>query len=289
MTIIQRLYRKSRFIYSYLKSFFLGSLGKRKFEGIQSFILFVGYPRSGHTLVAALLDAHPEIVMGIEWGVLSHLRMGYGRNQILFSLERHSRLFTRRLHNTWTGYSYKVPDMWQGRYQSIKLIGDKLAGQTSIILKNDPALLDRLQQELACPVKIIHVIRNPYDTITTMARRSFEKSGSKGDLDAAFLAPFIDRYFDRVAEVQKLKEAGRFGMHDLYHEDLIGHSETVIEGLLHFLEVNIPKNFISNCTGAIYQNAHKSRFEFEWTEDLKSLVRENISKYKFLQGYRFED
>jgi len=240
-------------------------------------------------LVAALLDAHPEIVLGIEWGVLSHLRLGYHRNQILYSLEHDSKLFTQRLHNTWTGYSYKVPSMWQGKYQSIKLIGDKQAGQTSKILKNDPSLLDRLQQEIACPLKIIHVIRNPYDTITTMARRSFEKSGNVGELDVIYLAPFIDRYFDRVAEVQKLKEAGKFRMIDLYHEDLIEHSDAVIEGLLNFLEVNIPENYIPKCTETIYQQPHKSRFEFEWTEDLKSLVRKNMGKYKFLQGYGFED
>jgi len=240
-------------------------------------------------LVAALLDAHPDIVMGIEWGVLSHLRMGYRRNQILYSLERHSKLFTRRLHNTWTGYSYKVPEMWQGKYQSIKLIGDKLAGQTSLILKTDPSLIDRLQHEVGCPVKIIHVIRNPYDTITTMARRSMEKSGKRGALDAAYLAPFIDRYFERVAEVQKLKARGRFGMMDLYHEDLINESSIVFGRLLDFLEVDIPENFVSKCTEAVYQKPHKSRFEFDWTEDLISRVWENMGKYTFLQGYRFED
>jgi hypothetical protein len=289
MTLAQRIYRKSRFIFSYLKSMIFGNLRKRNYEGIQSFILFVGYPRSGHTLVAALLDAHPEIVLGIEWGVLPHLRMGYRRNQILFSLERHSKLFTSRLNNTWTGYSYKIPDLWQGRYQSIKLIGDKMAGQTSMILKTDPELLDKLQREIACPVKIIHVIRNPYDTITTMARRSYEKSGGKEDMDTAFLSQFIDRYFDRVTEVQKLKEAGRFEIHDLYHEELIDHSDNVIERLLHFLGVNIPEHFVSKCSEAIYRQPHKSRFEFEWTEDLKSKVMENIGKYGFFQGYRYED
>jgi hypothetical protein len=158
-----------------------------------------------------------------------------------------------------------------------------------MILKTHPELINRLQTELGCPVKIIHVIRNPYDTITTMARRSFEKSGRKDEMDTAFLSQFVDRYFDRVAEVQKLKEAGRFEIHDLYHEELIDHSESVIEGLLHFLGVGIPEYFVSRCSEAIYQQPHKSRFEFEWTEDLKSQVMENIGKYRFLQDYRYED
>ena len=289
MKVYQRAYRKLRFIFSYLKSTLLGNLCSRRYDGIESFVLFVGYPRSGHTLVAALLDAHPEIVMSIEWGVLPHLRMKYRRNQIFYSIERYSKLFTRRLKNMWTGYSYKVEGMWQGDYRRIRVIGDKLAGQTSLILKTDPDLIDRLQNEVGCPVKIIHVIRNPYDTITTMARRSLEKSGAAGSLDAAYLAPFIDRYFNRAAQVQKLKEDGNYPMMDLYHEDLIGDSDSALEALLEFLGVGIPENYLSSCSEAIYASPHKSRLEFKWPEDLKQVVRKNIRKYPFFRDYRFGD
>ena len=289
MTIIKRIYRKSRFIFSYLRSLLIGNFRQKRYSGIESFILFVGYPRSGHTLVAALLDAHPEIVMSMEWAVLSHLRMGYRKNQIFYSIERHSRLFTRKLKNIWTGYSYKVHGMWQGKYRTIRLIGDKLAGQTSLILKADPELVDKLQQETDCTVKIIHVIRNPYDTITTMARRAFEKSGIKGDMNADFLVPSIDKYFDRANVVQKYKDAGKFKILDLHHEDLINDSGSGLSGLLDFLEAGIPENYISRCSEAIYKEPHKSRLEFDWSDDLKLRVMGNLRDYKFLQNYRFED
>ena len=287
--IFKRIHRKSRFVFSFLSSLLMGNLKKRKYAGIKSFILFVGYPRSGHSLIAAFLDAHPEIVISMEWGVLSHLRMGYGRNQIYYSIERHERLFTRKLNNIWTGYSYKVQGMWQGQYMTIRVIGDKLAGQTSIILRTDPVLLERLQLAMGCPVKIIHVVRNPYDTITTMAKRSFEKSGLKGELNKNFLASFIDKYFDRATVVQELKDAGKFDILDLHHEDMIKDSGSVLTRLLNFLQVKIPDNYITRCSESIYKEPHKSRLEFDWPDDLRIKVRENLEKYSFMEHYRFED
>jgi len=289
MTFIQRLYRKSRFIYAYLKSLLLGGLRNNRYDSVESFILFVGYPRSGHTLVAALLDAHPEIVMSIEWAALSHLKMGYTRNQMYYSIERNARLFTNRLNNTWTGYSYKVPGMWQGKYKTIKHIGDKLAGQTTMMLLTDPELLDKLEQKISVPIKIIHVIRNPYDTITTIAKRAFEKSGSKGELNTDFLASFIDKYFVRAAVVKKLKDAGEFEILDLYHEDIIENRGSALTRLVDFLEVEITDNYITRCSESIYKKPHKSRLEFDWSDDLKIKVRENLAKYSFMEHYRFED
>jgi len=240
-------------------------------------------------LVAALLDAHPEIVMSIEWGVLSHLLMGYRRNQICYSVEHHSRLFTRRLKNTWTGYNYRVDDMWQGKYRTIKLIGDKLAGQTSLILKKDLTLVDKLQQRINCPVKIIHVIRNPFDTITTMAKRSFAKSESLVDFDVAYLAQFIDRYFERVEVVQKLKSYGQLSMIDLHHEKIIHDTDSTLIELMNFLNVDITDNYMLRCSETIYKEPHKSRLEVDWPDNLKQHVQENIAKYEFLQQYSFED
>jgi hypothetical protein len=287
--ILKRIYRKSRFVFSFLRSLLMGSLSRQKYAGVKSFIIFVGYPRSGHSLIAALLDAHPETVISMEWGVLTHLRMGYGKNQVYYSIERNARLFTCKLNNIWTGYSYKVPGTWQGQYKTIRIIGDKLAGQTSLILKTDTALLERLQQTMGCPVKIIHVVRNPYDTITTMARRSFEKAGLSGKLDRDFLAPFIDKYFDRAAVVQKLKDTEEFELLDLYHEDMIKDSGSVLTRLLNFLEVKIPDDYIARCSECVYREPNKSRLEFDWPDDLKTRVRENIEKYGFMEQYRFED
>ena len=42
---------------------------RKLYDGIQTFVLFIGYGRSGHSLVAAILDAHPKIVIAHEFDV----------------------------------------------------------------------------------------------------------------------------------------------------------------------------------------------------------------------------
>ena len=38
---------------------------------LTAFLLFVGYSRSGHTLVGSLLDGHPNAIIGNEYGALA--------------------------------------------------------------------------------------------------------------------------------------------------------------------------------------------------------------------------
>ena len=42
------------------------------YDGVETFVLFIGYPRSRSSLVSAILDAHPEIVMSHECSVLEN-------------------------------------------------------------------------------------------------------------------------------------------------------------------------------------------------------------------------
>ena len=38
--------------------------------------MFIGYPRSSHSLVGAILDAHPEIIIPHEYDVIAKWKMG---------------------------------------------------------------------------------------------------------------------------------------------------------------------------------------------------------------------
>src|SRR5687767_7508658 len=48
---------------------------------VSSYVFFVGYPRSGHSLVGSLLDAHPDMAIAHEMDALRFVR-GYSRNQL---------------------------------------------------------------------------------------------------------------------------------------------------------------------------------------------------------------
>ena len=44
----------------YLASMPQGSDDRALFDDLKTYCMFLGYPRSGHSLIGALLDAHPD-------------------------------------------------------------------------------------------------------------------------------------------------------------------------------------------------------------------------------------
>ena len=78
---------------------------------VERYCMFIGYPRSSHSLVGSLLDAHPEMVIAHEQDALRHVRPWYSREQLFYLLLENSRRFTEA-GRTWTGYSYAVPNQY---------------------------------------------------------------------------------------------------------------------------------------------------------------------------------
>src|SRR6185503_2841686 len=61
----------------------VGSLKwKRSFRDLDTFCTFIGYPRSGHTLIGSLLYAHPNAIIADELDALRFLQAGFSRNQV---------------------------------------------------------------------------------------------------------------------------------------------------------------------------------------------------------------
>lgn len=287
MNILKRAARKARFLASYLRAHAIGWMRKSRYRELEAFLIFVGYPRSGHTLIASLLDAHPDIMISIEWGVLPHLRMGFRKHAILYSVEKFSRLFTEKLSNRWTGYSYRVEGQWQGRARKIKIMGDKLAGQTSTVLRDNPGLLEELHREMGIRIKILHIIRNPFDTITTMAHRSLEKDPD--DIAEPDLSGFSERYFERAEIVNSLKTSPAYSFYDLYHEDFIQDPIRELSGLLDFLDIDYDGVYLEDCSRIVYPSPHLSRRQYHWPDSLIREVQSRIREYPFLNRYTYSE
>ena len=283
--ILNKTISKLKFIYSYIKSALFGFLNKKRYSRVRTFVMFIGYPRSGHSLIASLLDAHPNIIIGMEWGVLPHLKMGYRQTQLFYSIQQNSRRFKREEDNIWTGYSYKVENQWQGTYNEIQLIGDKFGGRTSLMFNDDPGLINLIENRIHVPVKYIHVIRNPFDVITTMTKRSYEKHRKNEKLGDIELLPFIQSYFRRVNAIYKLKKTGKFKIYDLFHENFVKNPHKELHSLLTFFGKSGSKEYFRDCVKIVNKEIHKSRYDIEWQEDLIKYVEKNIKKYNFLQRY----
>ncbi|MCI0710673.1 MAG: hypothetical protein L0154_10980, partial [Chloroflexi bacterium] len=140
------------------------------FQDVNTFVIFIGYPRSGHSLVGSLLDAHPNAIISHELHALKRLHRGYSQEQLFYLIYQNSRDNARKGREE-TGYSYLVPGQWQGKYTQLKIIGDKKGGKTAELLAAYPQMLNELFRTIKHPIKFIHVLRNPFDNITSMILR----------------------------------------------------------------------------------------------------------------------
>ena len=104
----------------------------RLYDGVETFVLFIGYPRSSHSLVGAILDAHPEIVIPHEFNLLNvwnrFRKLGNRQEKLqkyllfyeLQQLSTRQALFGIRANNSLyqgeSAYTYNIPKLWQGGY-----------------------------------------------------------------------------------------------------------------------------------------------------------------------------
>ncbi len=155
---------------------------RRALRDVEAFFLMLGYARSGSTLVGSLLDAHPNMVVAHEADILRYVRPGVTRSQLFGILLERDRQFGH-IERRWHGFDYAVPGGSQGRFTTLRVVGDKHAGRATRRLWHDPPLLEQLRTRVRVPIRVLHVTRNPFDNIASIAQ-------SRG----LALSPAIDVY-----------------------------------------------------------------------------------------------
>jgi hypothetical protein len=253
---------------------------RHDFASVRSFLLFVGHPRSGHSLVGALVDAHPNAVVAHELDVLKYVEAGFGRDQLFTLLVGHQESRAAGGLRSGSGYTYEVPDQWQGRYERIDVIGDKKGGRSTARLAERPELFDRLGATVDVPVKLVQVVRNPYDNIATMYRRG----------PRIPLAEHAATYFRLAATVRDLrKRVDDDHFHELRLEDLIDDPTTSLRRLTDFLGLEPAPGYLAASAGIVFPTGRRTRTDAPWTSELLELVATEASAYPNLDGYRFDE
>jgi hypothetical protein len=263
---------------AYVPSIAAGVRERHLLSQVETYCMFIGYPRSGHSLVGSLLDAHPDMVIAHELDVLGFVQSGFRRGHIYALILNNSREIAAK-GRVQTGYSYQVPDQWQGRFRTLQVVGDKRGRGSMVRLQRRPDLLDRLQRVVRDPVRFVHVMRNPFDNISTMSKRR------DWTLEQA-----TDIYFslaDTVAEVKR--RAGESHVIDVRHEAVIADPKGSLKELCGFLGVIPTDDYLDDCAAIVYQTAHQSRHEAPWTAELRDAVQGRIDRTAFLHGYRWDD
>lgn len=261
----------------FLRSLVGGLTERREFADVRTFCLFVGYPRSGHSMVGSLLNAHPDVVISHELDVLRYVDLRFRREQLYHLILEKDRAFAAAGRAVKRGFDYNVPEEWQGRYRNLLVIGDKRGNSSIRRLDKHPDVLDRLRRTVDVEVRIIHVARNPFDNITTMASRA------RCGLDKA-----IDRYFRLCDAISRIKgRTARGEVLDTSHEALIADPAGRLTELCAFLGVEASSSYLEHCASVVYSQPSRTRGQGAWTPERIERVERGIDEHDFLQGYSY--
>ncbi|XP_046864843.1 uncharacterized protein LOC124459429 [Xenia sp. Carnegie-2017] len=267
---------------------------------IETFVLFVGYPRSGTTIMAALLDAHPHIIISNELNVFQRWTEWTNemktRSHLINELYKNSYFQTQgsgyRSPTKSHGRKFAVPHQWQGTFKHIiKVIGDKKSGKNSKIFWETPQLVKEVLQEVNLPMKIIHMVRNPFDNIATMTMRSLKINPYHVKTkvnDTKALERNINLYLNSVRRnVLTIKKHGS-SVITVHSEDVIHQPHNTLLNLCKFLQVSCSEDYLHDCASVLYKSTSKTREKVIWTETQKLIVQDAIRRVQFLSGYTIE-
>ena len=277
-------------------------------DEIKTFIFFLGHARSGHSIVGSILDAHPHIVIAHEAKLFSKMIENlphYSNKSVIFNElwnnSYHSSVAGLRTEDDKAlkkGYTLSIDGLYQGTYvSSVQVIGDKDGGKTAAMFLRNPQNWDQVYSKIKStvdiPIKVIHVIRNPYDNIATML--IYKTSGLKitevkhsdkvHKIDSYSVRAKTDKYFMLFQAIQEAKEKYNLDVLEVHGKDLIGNPKDSILKMCNFLGVSCSESYLEICVNKLFPSESKTRYKIKWDDRLVSHVQQYIIKYDSLKMY----
>lgn len=253
-----------------------------EFRSIERVCAFVGHSRSGHSIVASILDAHRHIVLADEIHAIRYTALPFTTNQIYWLLLENARKISA-LSRKRAGYDFAIPNQWQGSFESIRVIGEKDGSVLATIACRNEALIEQFFQKFEGLIKVIHLYRNPFDVISTIQKRHLNKFGPQ-PLDKA-----IDYVFRRQIGIEMIRKRSDIDLIDVCFERFLAKPGQYLRRLCDFLGVDSPESYISDSCSILYSEPRKTRYDIDWDKAQKNRVLELAQAFPYLHKYTFED
>jgi hypothetical protein len=212
-----------------------------RWDRIRTFCLFVGYGRSGHSAVASLIDAHPHAVIAHEFHAVRHFFRGVPRDvlfqQIVECAQEQARLGRHSPKAGGGSYSQRVEGQRKETLGDVTVIGDKKgAGTCWQLARRGVHRIEDFKGYIGVPVKILHVVRNPFDVIAGGRH-------ARGESRFAELAKIVSAIRQRCSGPDWL---------DVHHEDLIAAPREEMARMLEFLGLPVFEDHLQHCEAHLY-------------------------------------
>ena len=281
---------------------------RRELGSVREFVQFVGFPRSGHSLVGSILDAHPDAVVSHELDAMGLLRAGFSERMVYALILENSAAFSRN-GRYWNSFSYVVPGQDGGEAKRPTVIGDKKGDWAVRWVQREPGLLDAVQRRVRARCRWVLVTRHPLDNIATMSLRKgrtydrlriaardsadfkaqLKDAQERGEVASAALDGMVDDYealCQGIAQMQRGVVAANW-RHVVY-ERFTADAEAEIRGLCQFLGLNPEPGYVAASASIVYDSPNKSRRSVAWTDRQLERVAGLTRRFSFLESYAEE-
>ena len=248
------------------------------FAEVNRFCFFIGYARSGHTLVATMLNAHREVVVAHERDAVSLVRHRFTRSQLFSLLLQRDQRFGS-MGRMWSGYQYEVPGQHQGHYERLRVLGDKRARSSALQIARQPELLGRLRRTVKVPIRVVHVTRNPFDNIATEARRH--------KLSLTQATSWYEQCCQAVAQVRPMLDS--LELMDIRYESFAAEPASSLAELCRFVGIEPDATYLEACAGLVWPSTNRTRDDVQWSSDERRHVERLIERYEVLGSYTFDE
>lgn len=285
--LLRKAHDAAELAWTYLATAHTSREAASLFTEVETYCMFIGYSRSGHSIIGSLLDAHPHAVIAHELAALKYLYVGFDRLRLYHLLLQNAQE-RAAAHRRAGKYIYEVSGQWQGGFKQLRVIGDKHGESATWRLRAHPWLLQRLRDTVGVPVRLVHVVRNPFDNITTMATRAAELSRLRAMGFSPSLKDCIERYFTLCETIMHVKEeVGADEFIEIRHESFVENPKTHLRTLCQALDLHPAEDYLDACAGIVYDRPNKSRHKKEWPPSLRREVGRKMAAFPFLSGYTF--
>jgi hypothetical protein len=250
------------------------------FAETRTCFLMVGHTKSGGSLLGSLLDAHPSIVCADELGLARLLAEDSDRDAafrlVVRNAQRESardRVTSRRVE----AYSLRVPGTSQGKTIRPVAIGDARAGPTTRYLAAHPGTLTRIAERLdEVSLRLIHVVRNPFDPVAFMVVRSGRP-----------LRDAIEDYASQCERMLALRASLADGaVVTVRYEDLVGDPSGTVRDVCALLGVAPDEEHVQACVSVVNPTTPE-RHRIAWPATEIQALESVIDDFDFLAGYEF--
>ena len=277
----------------------------RRFGSVSTFVQFVGFPRSGHSLIGSILDAHPQAVVSHELDTMGLLKKGLPEKVVYALIAENSATFSRH-GRYWNGFSYAVPGGHHGPTEPLRVIGDKKGDWAVRWCGKDPDLIEAVGRKVHARCRWILVTRHPLDNIATMSlrkNRTYDRlrieaadstdfkarlaaSQERGEVAAAALDDMIDDYEGLCQTIERMQAATPAD--DWCHveyERFSVHPADEIRRLARFLDLEPDTDYVASSASIVRDSPNKSRNAVTWTDQQLERVEALSRHFSFLHSY----